>query len=151
MSLELSFRSLLQGRQISKWRFYTAWQFKIKGVNYKEFSIWNDLEYLLNFLLYHPPPDTSVTCKNFVWDSKKHTLQSLHSFLSTFLWITEEQLRKFKIWLVSCTFLGKIFNIPVVDVQLKHGWCSRINFPNLTQFFGWSVVSLLSFHWLKPL
>ena len=28
LSLELSFRSLLQGRQTSKWRFYTVWQFK---------------------------------------------------------------------------------------------------------------------------
>ena len=28
LSLELSFRSLLQGIQTSKWRFYTVWQFK---------------------------------------------------------------------------------------------------------------------------
>ena len=35
LSLELSFRSLLLGRQTSRWWFYTAWQFKIKGVNYK--------------------------------------------------------------------------------------------------------------------
>ena len=28
LSLELSFRSLLQGRQTSMWRFYTVWQFK---------------------------------------------------------------------------------------------------------------------------
>ena len=35
-SLELSFRSLLRGRQTSKWRFYiyTVWQFKTKGVNF---------------------------------------------------------------------------------------------------------------------
>ena len=32
LSLELSFRSLLQGRQTSKWRFSTAWQFKIKAL-----------------------------------------------------------------------------------------------------------------------
>ena len=31
-SLELTFRSLLHCRQTSKWRFYTVWQFKTKGV-----------------------------------------------------------------------------------------------------------------------
>ena len=30
LSLELSFRGLLLGRQISKWLFYTAWQFKLR-------------------------------------------------------------------------------------------------------------------------
>ena len=34
LSLELSFQSLLQGRQTSKSRFYTVWQFKTKGVNF---------------------------------------------------------------------------------------------------------------------
>ena len=43
LSLELSFRSLLQGRQTSKWQFYTVWQFKIKGVNYEK------LLYHINF------------------------------------------------------------------------------------------------------
>ena len=33
-SLELSFRSLLQVRQSSKWWFYTEWQFKTKRVNF---------------------------------------------------------------------------------------------------------------------
>ena len=33
-SLELPFRSPLQSRQTSRWRFLTAWQFIIKGVNY---------------------------------------------------------------------------------------------------------------------
>ena len=39
LSLKLSFRSLLQGKQTSKWQFYTTWQFKIKGVNYRKYSI----------------------------------------------------------------------------------------------------------------
>ena len=34
LSLELSFKSLLQGRQTSKRRFYTLWQFITKGVNF---------------------------------------------------------------------------------------------------------------------
>ena len=34
--LELSFRSLLQGRQTSKWQFYTAWQFKIRVLIVKQ-------------------------------------------------------------------------------------------------------------------
>ena len=35
MSLELSFRSLLKGRQTSRWWLYTTWQYKIMGVNHK--------------------------------------------------------------------------------------------------------------------
>ena len=36
LSLELSFRSLLQVRHTTKWQFYTVWHYKIKGVNYKK-------------------------------------------------------------------------------------------------------------------
>ena len=44
LSLELSFKSLLQGRQTSKWRFYTVWQFKTKGVKARHLNSRNQNE-----------------------------------------------------------------------------------------------------------